>query len=280
MAKSQKRAGKGEPKKILADTMNTVEMAAHRRKNGIVLLPVGCFEMHGVQLGLGCDTFEAYAACRILAEEWDAVVMPPIYFTYSGATAPWPGTVSIMPDATVAYLVAVTKAILKTGFKRVVLVSIHGPSDWYISMALRSIFEETGELPIMFKPKWEEFWRQVEKEYGQPYGSEASYLAALYICGRHGEFDPHATEAEALPRTIPVESLRALSAHGAVAPYRYVRPEDHVGRHAGLEMDDAPRLAEIFREAILEAARGLPEDYAKYQQDMWEAIKEAPWDKL
>jgi len=274
MAQPQKPA-----RKILADTLTTVEMAEHRRKNGIILLPVGCHEMHGTQIGCGCDTFEADAACRVLAEEWDAVVLPPISYTFGGATAPWPGSVSLTPFETMDYVAAVLRAILRTGFKRVVLVSIHGPSSEYLAMTLRQVFEETGELPIQFFPRWEEFSRLVKEEYGDPHPCTSSVLAALYIMGRHGDFDPACIEEE-VPRTRPLESLTALSRHRVHAPYRFLRPEDHVGRCPGLTLDDAPRLAELFRQAILTNAAGLPEDYARYQEDMARVLAAPPWDKL
>ena len=63
-------------------------------------------------------------------------------------------------------------------------------------------------------------------------------------------------------------------------PYCYISPWDHVGNYPGLTLEDAPRLAHLYREAILEQARGLPEDYERYQQDMRQAMKDAPWDQL
>ncbi len=272
------RSDESKGRKILADTMTSGEMAAHRARNGIVLLPVGCFEMHGPLVGMSCDSFLAEAACRVVAEEWDAIIMPTIHYTYPGATGTWPGTVCVLPRDALDYAVAVTKAIVLNGFKRLVLVSLHGPNDFVLSATIRTIFEETGQMPILFIPAYEEFCLRVEQEMGQPHAEAAGYLASLYICGRHGDFDPATEEGEAIPRTTPFESLRQLSRHGVRTPYRYVRPQDHVGRLAGMTLDDAPRLAELYREAILERAKGLPEDYEKFQADTWQAVKDAPWD--
>ena len=60
-------------------------------------------------------------------------------------------------------------------------------------------------------------------------------------------------------------------------PYYFVEPNNHVGRYPGMTLEDAPRMAEIYTRLILEKAKGLPEDYEKYQKDMWGAIKKAPW---
>ncbi len=281
MGESLARAGEAASKKVHADTMTSPEMAVHRRRDGIVLLPVGCFEMHGVQVGLACDTFMVEAACRVLAEEWDAVIMPPIHYTYPGATARWPGGVPVTPLETLGYVIAVVKAILRNGFKKLVLVSLHGPNSPMIQVALRNVFEETGELPILFFPNEGGLLRMVEKEYGAPHGEAALYLASLYLCGRHGEFDPACSEDEKEPRRVPAfESLGKLGRHGVSMPYCYISPWDHVGNYPGLTLEDAPRLAHLYREAILEQARGLPEDYERYQQDMRQAMKDAPWDQL
>lgn len=279
MKQIPKAARVAKPRKTLADTMSTVEMAAHRRRNGIVLLPLGCVEMHGVSVGLACDSFAAEAACRVLAEAWDAVVLPTIHYTYAGATSRWAGSVSILPTETVAQIVMITKSILRNGFKRVVLVNLHGPSDLAVKLAIRTVFEETGGMPILFTPDYDgEFCGRVLKEWSQPHNEAALYLASLYICGRHGEFDPESEGAGAVGRTYPMESLRTLAKHGVAAPLYYGRPEDHVGLYRGLKLEDAPRVAKIYREVILERAKGLPEDYERYQKDLRRMIKRAPWD--
>jgi len=262
-----------------ADTMTSGQMAAHRRKNGIVLLPLGCFEMHGVHVGMSCDSFIAEAACRIVAPEWDAVILPTIHYTFPGATGPWPGSVAVSPEETFQYARAVVMALLKNGFKRVVLVNLHGPNGFVLQMVLRSIFEETGETPIVFAPRYGEFCRRVQEEFGQPHGEAACYLASLYICGRQGESDPSASEQQKLEGPgWPFPGFGDLRRHGASAALYFTEPNHHVGRYPGLTLDDAPRLAEIWADVTLESARGLPEDYERFQADMQRALQDAPWD--
>ena len=288
MAKTKKSAKKktsarktGGSKRVFADVMNTVEIEAHRRKGGIVLLPLGCFEMHSVHMGMSTDTFLVEAACRVLADQWEAIIYPPIHYCYPGASTPWAGTVSISPRDTLDYCISVVQAILDNGFEKVVLVSLHGPNDPMIQMALRSIFEETGDIPILYAPDYNEFCRRVEVEYGQPHGEAAMLLASMYMCGRHGEFDPSATAKEKLegPK-YPFPSAWDLRKHGATMPYYFVKPNNHVGRYPGLTLDDAPRLAELYTEVILESARGLPEAYDKFQKEMWKAMEKEPWNKF
>lgn len=271
-------AARGD-KRIFADVMNTLELDAHRKADGIVLLPLGCFEMHCVHMGMSTDTFLVEGACRVLAEQWGAVIYPPIHYTYPGASTPWTGTVSISPRDTLDYVVSVVDAIIENGFEKVVLVSLHGPSNAMISMALREIFEDSGDIPILYAPNYGEFCRRVEQQYGQPHGEAAMLLASMYLCGRHGEFDPAAPKGEVLegPK-YPFASAWNLRQHGVNLPYYFVEPNNHVGRYPGLTLEDAPKLAELYTEVILETARGLPEAYDTYQKDMWKAMDRGPWD--
>jgi len=274
-------SGLGAGERIFADVMNTRELSAHQKRDGIVLLPLGCFEMHCVHMGMSTDTFLVEAACRVLAPEWNAVIYPPIHYCYPGASTPWPGSVSITPRETLDYVIAVVNAILDNGFRRLVLVSLHGPNAAMIQMALREVFETTGEIPILHSPDYREFCRRVQEEFGQPHGEAAMLLASLYMCGRHGEFDPSATKAQTLEGpAYPFKSAWNLRSHGVNLPYYFVEPNNHCGRYPGLTLNDAPRLAEIYTEVILKTAKGLPQAYEKYQKDMWKAMKDAPWDKV
>ena len=261
--------------------MTSPQMAAHRRRNGILLLPLGCFEMHDMHVGMSCDSFTAEATCRVLAEEWDALVLPTIHYTYPGATARWPGSVRITHREVLDYVIGVMMGIFRNGFKRLVLVSVHGPSTELIEIAMRQVFEEAGELPVFFMLDEGPFRRQVEQEFGHDHGEAAYYLASLYICGRHGEFDPATSEAEMHPRHVPAfESMAQLRRRGVSGPYVFASRWGHVGRYPGLKLGDARRLAAIFREHLLKQARGLPEEYERFQRDVWQALKDAPWDEI
>jgi len=268
--------GSAQVKNYKADTMSTVELAAHRDANGIVLLPVGCTEMHGLHLGVGCDTFEAEAASLVLAEAWGAVVLPTVAYSYAGATTPWAGTISILPVEAINNLVAVIEGILRNGFKRIVLVSIHGPNNYLVPLALRTVFERTGEIPVFIEPDYDSFYKRVGERWPGCEPGVPAYLAVVEICGRHGEYDP-APQPGDVSRTYPMESLRRLVKHKVLTPYLFTRPEDHVGSGPGLTMADGPEVAKVFREVLMEQAKGFPEDYAAFQADMKALMNRAPW---
>jgi creatinine amidohydrolase/Fe(II)-dependent formamide hydrolase-like protein len=261
--------------------MNTREIAALQRRGAIALLPVGCFEMHGVQAALGCDTLIAEAACRVLAEVWDAVIFPPVHYTYPGASTPWPGTVAILPRETFDYVVAVLGAIMKNGFKKVVLVNFHFPNEHVIQLAMRQVFETTGEIPLNYQLNYLDFYQAVKKATGADHGESAMLLAALQLLGRQGDFDPASTAAEKLDGPEPPFPVcDELRRRQASAPCYFTKPNQHVGRYPGLTLADAPKMAKLFREMILSTALGLPEAYDQLQKEMRQAIKDAPWSNL
>jgi len=266
--------------RLYADTMTSGEMNEHRARNGILLLPVGCFEMHGYQAGMSTDSITAQAASEVFAREWDARILPPVHYTYPGASGPWPGTVSISPRATMDYLLAVIRAVLRNGFKKLVVVSSHGPNSSVLQMVFRTILDEDGEVPIHVGNTGD-FYQWVEEEYGHNHREAAKYLAALYMLGRADEMDPAASLDELAPGpSWPCESYGRLRRRGAGMAYYFLEPNQHVGRFPGLTLEDAPRLAERWKESLLEIARGLPEDYEAFQQDMRDALAEQPWRDL
>jgi creatinine amidohydrolase len=269
-----------ERQKLYADTMTSGEMAEHRGRNGLLLLPVGCFEMHGYQAGMSTDSVTAQAASEVFAREWDGVILPTVHYTFPGASGPWPGTVSISPRDTIDYLLAVVRAILRNGFKKVVVVSSHGPNSSVLQMVFRTLLDESGELPIHIGTTGD-FYTWVEEEYGHNHREAAKYLAALYMLGRLDEFDPEASEDElAEGPTFPCASYGRLRRRRVGVAYYFLEPNQHVGRYPGLTRDDAPRLAERWKQSLLTMARGLPEDYEAFQQDMWAAMAEEPWREI
>jgi hypothetical protein len=268
-------------KKYYADVKNSVEMAAHRRKNGILILPVGCFEMHGPHACMSCDTFLAEAIACVLAETWDALILPPIHYAYPGATALFPGTIDISPEATRDYIKAVVMAILQNGFNKVVIVSLHGPNFPMLEHVLRSIFRETHQTPISYAPNYGECLKRIEAKWGQPHGEAMLMLGSLHILGHHGQWDPQCQgDTQLTGPADPFESAAKLRGNGVSFPFLFVEPNNHVGRYPGLKLDDAPAAAAILREVILATAQGLPANYETFQQDMRRALTEKPWEKL
>jgi len=80
------------------DLLTSKEAAEYLERNDLAILPVGCVEEHGPLIPLGCDTFMDTAIALMLAERWDCVVLPAVPYVYTGASGPWPGSISVGPE--------------------------------------------------------------------------------------------------------------------------------------------------------------------------------------
>ena len=117
---------------VRMELMSSRDVQKYLKKNDLVILPVGCFEMHGPDIPLGCDTFIDWSMALLLAREWKCIVPPPVYYTFPGASGPWPGTMDIPVHTAGEYVKAIIHVLLKRGFKRIVLCASHGPLEFIL----------------------------------------------------------------------------------------------------------------------------------------------------
>ena len=257
------------------DLMSSKEVAQYLKKKSTVLLPVGCFEMHGPAVPLGCDTFLDWGGALLMGEKWKVLVMPPIFYTFPGASGPWPGSVDISPEITVAYVKEVAKAVLKNGFRQVVLCASHGPLGFMLQSVIRSIFQETGEVVIHVSP-----WRFLmpadltEKEFGRRVTEDLYVLAMMKVVGLHGAYDPRAkVEKE---QEFSHKSISELKRFGGTVPWYFNRDYQHTGIRKDLTLADADRAIAVMKKALARAG-DLPKVFAKYQKEVAADLKKKPW---
>jgi len=267
---------------IRMDLMSSKEVAQYLKKKQAVLLPVGCFEMHGPRVPLACDSFIDWAGALLLGERWRIPVMPPIYYTFPGASGPWPGTVDISPEITIAYVKEIVKALLKNGFRQVMLCGSHGPLAAILKSVTASIFQETGEVVIHICP-WNLLLPQeeVEKEFGpgiDRYLENLFVLGALKILGLHGAFDPKTRKRK--PIEFPLPAIRKLAPHAGsgCVPWLFVADHQHTGLYDRVSIEDADRIVAMMRKAA-DSLPDLPGFFAEYQTQVASALKKKPWAK-
>jgi len=266
-------------RRIRMDLMSSKEVARYLRKKDTVLLPVGCFEMHGPLVPLACDALMDWAGALLLGEKWKVLVMPPIYYTFPGASGPWPGTVDISPEITVAYVKEVVKALLKNGFRKVVLCASHSPAAFMLQSVIRSILQETGQVVIHIVPM--SFLMPndlVQKEFGGPLTEDLYLLGMLKVLGLEEAFDPEVPVER--PCEFPSKTIKKLAAFGGtnVAPWLFLKDYQHTGIRKGLKRSDADRALKIVKTA-LERLDDLPSVYEEYQREISAFLKKRPWTK-
>jgi len=136
--------------KLLWQEMTTLEIEdAVSKGHDIALLPLGSVEMHGPHVPTGCDTYIAPALCVLVAHKAGGLVLPPVHYSWPGATRKFMGTIRITHEETVRYVNAIVSSLVDHGFRKILLVSAHGGYRWLGPAFAREFFERTG-VPVIF----------------------------------------------------------------------------------------------------------------------------------
>ena len=257
---------------VRMEFMSSRQAQEYLRRNDLVILPVGCFEMHGPLVPLGCDSFIDWAMGLLLAREWKCPCLPPIFYTFPGASGPWPGTVDISSQATIDYVQAVVLALLKGGFRRVVILGSHGPLGAMMQCVLRDVFQATGHAILHVQP-YDKVMKSMDAA-GVPYGEPGVVLASMKILGMGGAFDP-ASRVDR-PLEFPVPSIKGLRQCGAAMPWIFAKDYQHTGINSKLKASHADRIIEAMAEAAREM-KDLPRHFARFNREMAKLHKDKPW---
>ena len=97
------------------------EIDEYRKKNALVILPVGTTEEHGSHLPVETDAIIATEFGRVLGEVCEekgipALVMRTIYYGFSmGIVRKWPGCPNVDPDTFTDYIYNIVKSTVEMG---------------------------------------------------------------------------------------------------------------------------------------------------------------------
>lgn len=114
-------------------------------RNDAAILAMGPTETHGLHLPLGCDYLISLATAELAARQADALVLPPFPFSWPGATARLPGTLSLPPELVIQVVIAILEAAAAQGFRRLAVICAHGPDVHVATVAGRRAFEKLGQ---------------------------------------------------------------------------------------------------------------------------------------
>jgi len=124
----------------------------------LLLLPFGQTEQHARHLQVGCDAIIAErVACAVAAKldpETPVLVLPTIPYGYvPEAVAQWPGTFRIRWQVIIEYLADVCRSAVEMGFRKLVVISTHGPHGDIARLAAREVFDATGVGIVVTQPQ-------------------------------------------------------------------------------------------------------------------------------
>lgn len=206
---------------------------AVKKSDGLCIVPVGCYEMHGEHLPVGTDVYEAVAVAEAAAEIETAVVFPDFTFGDVCGLVDRRGAVNLDPELRLRLLECYCTEIARNGFDKILLLNYHGGNPPFLNYFINAMQHKHHDFAVLScfpVPLFvEEIWPTI-KEKG-------------------GAFYP-----ELLPEDIEVIRDHVengkLDGHGGLletAMMLAIRPDlvnlDALGKVSGLPTHNADRLA-------------------------------------
>lgn len=132
----------------LLTSLTGYEVSEYLKRNDVIFVPVGPTEVNG-----GNPTDVEYviplAYAMEMAEKGDGLVLPYLAYFYPGGTTTSPATVYMSTSETLPFLKALTRSLIRQGFKRIVFLTAHGPSGNTMLPLVRETFDEL-HVPVVW----------------------------------------------------------------------------------------------------------------------------------
>ena len=223
--------------------LTTPEVAAYlRRRSKTVYLPAGAVEMHGPHQPIGTDTMIARAFSLLLANATDGLVLPEVCYSWAGATDGFAGTISVPPEMVMELVTRIAIHCWRMGFRRIVVVSIHGTNNAPLNICIRRLYETHGVVAQFLNP-FTPASPAAEKLFSGKWatGVEASLvLGALDILGQP---DLYSEKEMAYDDPAPKQLIHQAAFKGPTGFYyqdirHHVEPNRYTSRKRALEFFD------------------------------------------
>lgn len=263
-------------KEVRMEYMTSPQVARYLQKSDLAILPVGCFEMHGPHVPLACDTMHAYSMSVILAEQWDCLVLPPVQYSYPGASDRWPGTIAPRPTATIAWVKELCLAAMRAGFKRLVVLGTHGPLSFMVSTVIREIHLETGQIVLFCSPSKLMPEDLMTEALGYPRGEDILVLASAKILGLPENLVARGFD-DSPDRCFPLPSQAPLRRGECSWPWTFTAPWQHQPVRNQVLPEHADKAIEVMRKAAARDYAQVPEEFTRYVKDMAALDDAPPW---
>lgn len=209
------------------------------------ILPVGSTEMHGPHLPLGTDYLISLAVATLAAEPSHAMVLPPLPYTWSGATRHCAGTISLPADLVIQFVKTIVHRLIDEGWRHIALISQHNPDTTTLGLAVWQLFEETNVPVVAFnhyitdphlRAMLPDLIAELDREEADDPGfvETSCLLAALEILGLDQLARPEVAPLTNVPRPVTLQETRKRGTVG----YMFADASQHipVPRHVSKEM--------------------------------------------
>jgi creatinine amidohydrolase len=232
-----------ETRAVLWETLTWPQIQAMRDGGmDFCILPVGATEQHGPHLPVNTDSVLATACCMYASAKTSVPMLPTIDYGCSlGHTDRWPGTISLDPEALMATVRQIAGFLIRTGFKRLLIVNSHWGNTSSLRCAIDGIrFENAGRFQIGLKNSFE-FTRSIWNQFiddGEDFHANRAETALMMFLDPASvqvekiEDDPDRTPGKVFTYVVPQTSRNGLTGY----PSRATAAD---GRKLFIEMGEA-----------------------------------------
>ena len=122
---------------------------AVKKSDGLCIIPVGCYEMHGEHLPVGTDVYEAVAVAEAAAEIETAVVFPDFTFGDVCGLVDRRGAVNLDPELRLRLLECYCTEIARNGFDKILLLNYHGGNPAFLTYFMNAMDHKHHEYDVL-----------------------------------------------------------------------------------------------------------------------------------
>jgi len=139
----------------------------------IIILPVGSLEQHGPHLPLSVDVVIPTSLAKMVCEELDAMVLPPIAYGYKaqGGGQLFPGTTSLDGSTLINLTLDILRETYRHGGRRFLVLNGHYENVAFATEAVQLFLRDADDTRVVIL-SW---WDQVSDEMVDELFAEAGF---------------------------------------------------------------------------------------------------------
>ena len=144
-------SGRSAARNRRVDELTSADFAREIGRNPLVILPFGATEEHGSHLPLGTDSMQCEEIVSRIAEDFDALVLPPVRYGECRTTRNFPGTISLRSETVQSMAFDIVSELARNKIARVLVISGHAGSGHMaaIRLGVQRAVEQNPEMKAM-----------------------------------------------------------------------------------------------------------------------------------
>jgi creatinine amidohydrolase len=163
---------------MLYSSLSWEELQEARKRNPVVILPVGAVEAHGRHLPLDVDSLIPFELAKEVGDRTNSLVLPVFPYGHCFSLREYPGTISISPETLSKLIYEICSELLRNGFSKILVLNGHGGNFSPIKYALEKLDAEGED----FQACAVEWWTVPElSQVAEGVGHADENEASLYI---------------------------------------------------------------------------------------------------